>query len=127
MFVSDAGRAHGGFEFNAQYRAELNIERDSGVLRLTLEIGLGDTLDKHEYLVSNFKLRSEKISMKIDGFDVVLEWVESDLIWDHEYDNYYIASWGSDAPADEMRGAISPEIFPGLVSHYYVELRLRPT
>jgi len=127
MFVSDAGRSHGGFEYNALYKAELDIDHGNGVLRLVLESGLGDTLDKREYLVSNFKMTTERISMKIEGAEVVLEWVKSDLVWDHQYDNHYIAAWGGDAPAEEIRGVISPEIFPGLASHYYVELRLHPT
>lgn len=67
------------------------------------------------------------VSMKIEKVEVVLVWVESDVIRDHRYDNYYIAAWGSDAPVDEIRGVISPEILPELSSHYYVELRLRPT
>jgi len=41
-------------------------------------------------------------------------------------DGYYIASWGGDAPNEEIRGAISPEVF-GLPDHYYVELRLDAT
>jgi len=36
-----------------------------------------------------------------------------------------LASWGGDAPQNELSGSISPTIFPGLNSAWYVELRLR--
>ncbi|MEM2153786.1 MAG: hypothetical protein QXY76_02650 [Nitrososphaeria archaeon] len=63
--------------------------------------------------------------MKIDGKEVVLEFVEKDNVWNGQYNNYYIASWGSEAPKEEIIGKISPAIFYGLESHYYVELRLK--
>ena len=124
LFVSDAGRSHGGFEYNAEWDATLTIKGTTGNLKLTLRIGLGDVMTKHEYLVADFRRESDTVSMKIDGQTLVLIWVENDTIWNHEYDRYYIASWGSDSPRDEIRGTISPTIFTGLAPHYYEELRL---
>ncbi|MEM3504349.1 MAG: hypothetical protein QW134_09025 [Nitrososphaeria archaeon] len=125
FFVSDAGQSHGGFEYNAEWNATLSILDDRGILTLELNIGLGDALKKHEYNVTDFVIDSKRISMKIDGKEVVLEFVEKDNVWNGQYNNYYIASWGSEAPQEEIIGKISPAIFPGLESHYYVELRLK--
>jgi len=125
LFVSDAGRSHGGFEYNAEWNATLTMKGRAGVLRLVLHIGIGDALEKHDYTVTDFVKDSSKISMKIEGQLVVLIWQETETVWNHAYDRYYVASWGSDSPLEEIRGTISPLIFPGLVEHYYVELRLR--
>lgn len=125
MFVSDAGRSHGGFEYNAEWNATLNIQGSSGSLNLVLNIGLGDALTKHRYDVTEFKIDEKKIIMKIEGEMVTLILIEADEIWDHAFDNFYIASWGGDAPPEEIRGIIKPSIFQGLLNHYYIELRLR--
>lgn len=125
MFVSDAGRSHGGFEYNAEWNATLNIQGSRGSLDLVLNIGLGDALTKHHYDVTEFKMDEKKITMKIEGEMVTLILVEADEIWDHTFDGFYIASWGGDAPPEEIRGTIKPLIFQGLVDHYYIELRLR--
>lgn len=131
FFVSDAGRSHGGFEYNAEWNATLTIEDESatGTLELVLNIGLGDALKKHEYDVTDFTMEPSShvspntISMKIESQEVRLPWTDKDVVWNGAYDRHYIASWGGDASPDEIRGAISPTIFPGLASHYYVELR----
>jgi len=125
LFVSDAGQSHGGFEYNAEWNATLTAEGSAGTLKFVLNVGLGDALTKHEYRITDFIKESGKIRMRIDGQALVLVWIDNDAIWNRMYDNYYIASWGSDAPPEEMRGTISPKIFPGLADHYYVELRLR--
>jgi len=125
LFVSDAGRSHGGFEYNAEWNATLTIDGAAGSLKLVLSTGLDDALTKHEYSITEFKMDPNKISMKIDGQPLTLVWVENDTVWSHTYDGYYIASWGGDAPPEEMRGNISPQIFPDLADHYYVELRLK--
>jgi len=125
FFVSDAGRSHGGFEYNAEWDATLSLVGGDGVLTLELNVGLGDALKRHKYNVTDYSIDSKKISMKIDGKEVVLELVEKDKVWNGQFDNYYIASWGSDAPPEEIIGKISPTIFPGLELHYYVELRLK--
>ncbi|MGQ9781513.1 MAG: hypothetical protein ACUVQ8_04585 [Nitrososphaeria archaeon] len=125
LFVSDAGRSHGGFEYNAEWNATLSIEGEKGTLHLVLNIGLGDALEKHEYQVTDFEIDAKKASMKIDGTEVMLVLIEKDLIWDGRFDNYYVASWGGDTSQEEIVGRISPDIFLGLGPHYYVELRLK--
>jgi hypothetical protein len=125
FLASDAGQSHGGFEYVAVWDASLAIYGNSGRLMLSLSSGLGDALTRHEYFVSSFYSNQTHTALSIDGIPVVLVWTANDTVWNHSYDNYYIASWGGSAPPDEIRGAISPAIFPGLVGHYYVELRLR--
>jgi len=125
LFVSDAGRSHGGFEYNAEWEVMVKVDHGLGTMNLELTTGLGDALEKHEYHVEDISVESDRLTMKVEGQPIVLVWVDSDEIWDHMYDKYYIASWGGDAPPEELRGTISPTIFPGLADHYYVELRLR--
>lgn len=124
LFVSDAGQSHGGFEYTASYNVTLQVKDGSGVMRVNLTVGLGDTLTKHEYTISNFQVTKDKVTMKVDGQTVELPWTSNDAVWNHIYDNSYIASWGSDAPPQEMRGTIEPQVFPGVPDTYYVELRL---
>ena len=52
---------------------------------------------------------------------------QNDEIWNHQFDNNYIASWGGFAPENEIKGVISPIIFPGLPDFWYVELRIPAT
>ncbi len=127
LFVSDAGQSHGGFEYTASYNASVHVSNGHGLMNLTLFIGLGDTLTKHEFGITDFQMTSGGVSMKIDGQEVQMPWTANDTVWNHSFDDHYIASWGSDAPASELRGTISPLIFPGLPGTYYVELRLAQT
>lgn len=125
LFVSDAGRSHGGFEYNAEWNATLTVDGAIGSLKLVLHVGLSDALTRHEYRITDFVQEPGKVSLKIEGRPVVVVWTERDEIWGRIYDRHYIASWGSDAPLEELRGTISPAIFSGLVGFWYVELRLR--
>jgi hypothetical protein len=125
MFVSDAGKSHGGFEYTASWNASLNATGGSGTLNLLLSAGLGDVLTKHQFAVTDFAKNSTNISMKIDGQSLTLVWIDNDPIWNGTYNHYYVASWGGYAPQNETRGSISTMDFPGLTSFWYVELRLR--
>ena len=130
MFVSDAGQSHGGFEYNAEWAADLIVVGDTGMLRLTLKTGLGDALTKHEYTVTEFKkddltLAWRLISFDMNGNTVKLLLVPNDTVWDGQFSNYYIASWGAHAPDAEIRGLIRPTYFEGLADFWYVELRLK--
>ncbi|MFP3951014.1 MAG: hypothetical protein ACLFVP_02565 [Candidatus Bathyarchaeia archaeon] len=87
-----------------------------------LVIGLGDALEKHVYRFTDFQMSEDEISMRVEGQPVVLTWVEEDDIWNGEFNDYYIASWGGYAPPEEIRGMISADIFKGFAQHYYVEL-----
>lgn len=125
MFVSDAGRSHGGFEYTATWNASLELSGSTGTLSLLLNLGLGDALTEHQFAITDFTKNSTNVSMKIDGRPVTLVWIDDDQIWNGTFDRYYVASWGGDAPQNEVRGVISPTTFPGLSSPWYVELRLR--
>jgi len=134
LYVNDAGRSHGGFEYAGDYKVEV-VQACNGTvlvghiagLVFTLEVGLGDALEVHEL---QLKLSYDEVRDQIvlsDGDTTIrLIKVDTDTIWDHEWDGYYISSWGGDAPDEEIRGAISPNIF-GLGDHYYIELRLDAT
>jgi hypothetical protein len=125
MFVSDAGKSHGGFEYTASWNASLQVSGSAGTLTFALNVGLGDALTKHQFAVTDFTRNSTDVSMKIDGQSVTLVWVNNDQIWNGTYGHFYIASWGGYAPPNEIRGSISPTDFSGLTSFWYVELRLR--
>jgi hypothetical protein len=126
MFVSDAGRSHGGFEYTASWNATLFLTgKGTGTLDLALDLGLGDALNRHNFTITGFVRNSSTVSMLLDGQPVIMRWTTNDTVWNETYSNYYIASWGSDAPVNELIGKISPTMFPGLASFWYVELRLR--
>jgi hypothetical protein len=125
FFVSDAGESHGGFEFTAEYKTEFDVTNGRGTLIITQITGLGDPLEKHVYSITDLKINElDRITMNIDENPVELVFVESDEIWNHQFDNNYIASWGGFAPENEIKGMISPTIFPGLPDFWYVELRV---
>ena len=134
LHINDAGRSHGGFEYAAEYSVEVSQGCNGtvrtnhiAVLDFTLQIGLGDALSVHELRLKLLYDRDRnEVTLANESATIVLEKVAQDLIWNHAWDGYYVASWGGDAPEEEVRGQISPEIF-GLPSHYYVELRLWAT
>ena len=126
FFASDAGQSQGGFEYTASWNASMNIVGTTGVLNLSLNVGLGDPLKQHSFKVTEFKSNSvDNISFMLDSYRITMVNVTYDEIWNGSFDNYYAAAWGGDAPASEHIGTISPSAFPGLVNTWYVELRLR--
>lgn len=128
FFISDAGESHGGFEFTAEYKTEFDVTNGRGNLIITQIIGLGDPLEKHVYSITDLNIKkNNKITMNIDNYPVELIFVKNDEIWNHQFDNNYIASWGGFAPENEIKGVISPIIFPGLPDFWYVELRIPAT
>jgi len=80
-------------------------------------------MSQHGYNIILNKYTSEEMILLIDGKKVILEWVEYDDVWD-KWHNHYIASFGIYMSHDETIGIIETDIFPGLIDHYYVELRL---
>ncbi|MFX0170193.1 MAG: hypothetical protein ACFE89_12705 [Candidatus Hodarchaeota archaeon] len=112
---NDSGEPHGGWEATCQWNVSLTVKSGFGLLVVTPEPDLlnGEVLLKWNYHISGFQISEEQIVMAIDGHPVVLEFVENDTIW-NRYHNHYIS-----ATPD-----LSPTIFPGLMSHYYIELRL---
>jgi hypothetical protein len=94
-------------------------------LTITQITGLGDPLEKHVYSITDLKIKKfNKITMNIDEYPVELIFVKNDIIWNHQFDNNYIASCGGFAPENEIKGMISPIIFPGLPDFWYVELHI---
>jgi len=134
LHINDAGRSHGGLEYAADYGVEVTQACNGTVLTghiaglvFTLEAGLGDALEVHELqLKLSYDEIRDEIVLSDSDTTIRLIKVDVDTIWNHEWDGYYIASWGGDAPDEEIRGEISPEIF-GLPDHYYIELRLDAT
>jgi hypothetical protein len=112
---NDSGQHHGGWEASCQWNVSLTVKSGLGLLVVTPEPDLmnGEVLLKWSYRISGFQITEEQIVMAIDGHPVILEFVENDTIW-NRYHNHYIS-----ATPD-----LTPTIFPGLMSHYYVELRL---
>jgi len=120
--MNDCGQPHGGIEYAADYYANLSLHESFGTLHFELKVGLGDHLLQHNFSVEMLSYSYEEMSFLMDGNLVVMERVENDTIW-NTWHGYYIASHGSDLPNRSGIGVISPEYFPGLPSHYYVELR----
>lgn len=147
MFISDAGSSHGGFEFTASYNITfapasalppiqgeipMGAFRDSIVceegeliyLRIMLSVGLGDPLEVHGlYVYFDYLPGEDSVVLAKGGTVIELVKVDQDVVWNHTYDGYYVASWGGYAPDEEIRGSITPALF-GLPEHYYIELRL---
>ena len=93
FFISDAGESHGGFEFTAEYKSEFDVTNGRGNLIITQIFGLGDPLEKHVYSITDLKIKkNNKITLNIDNYPVELIFVKSDEIWNHQFDNNYIAS-----------------------------------
>ncbi len=123
LYTNDCGSARGGFEWAGEYRANLEILNGVGTLNLQKIAGLGDPLTEHHLKVEDFKIHDSKIEMKINGIRAVLIWTEKDKIWDGKYNSYYIGN-NSENPSEKI-GSLNPGSFPGLLEHYYVELRLK--
>lgn len=123
FYTNDSGSARGGFEWAGEYRIYMEIVNGVGTLHLEQTGGLGDPLTNHNLKVEDFRKDNYRIEMKINGFKAVLLWVEKDTIWDGTYNFHYIGN--NSENQFERIGSLSPRSFPGLLEHYYVELRLR--
>ena len=115
LYFNDSGDHHGGFEMAMQWNITLFLKEGLGQLIVTPEPDYmcNDVLLKWSYSIVGFQMSEQNIVMAIDGHSVVLEFVENETIW-NRYHNQYIS-----ATPD-----LSPTIFPGFLSHYYVEFRL---
>jgi hypothetical protein len=134
LYINDAGMSHGGFEYAAEYSVTVSQgcngtveEGHIAALDLALVRGLGDALQVHHLeLLLGSSTNVNEILLSGGGVEIRLVRQVEDLVWNHSWDGYYVASWGAYAPQGEIRGTISPGIF-GLPDHYYVELRLSAT
>ena len=125
LYACETGKPAADGGYNATWYAELAVDDDNGTLSFELVIGLEDRMAYKVYDVTNFSRDAGSVGMDIDGFHIDLEWVEEDVVWNGDFDDYYIASRGANASPLESRGAITAGIFHGFQQHYYVELRLR--
>ena len=118
FYFNDSGQHHGGWEATCQWNVSLTVKSGFGLLVVIPEpeFMANEMLVKWSYHISGFQITEEQIVMAIDGHPVVLEFVENDTIW-NRYHNHYISA----APD------LSPTIFPGFLSYFYVELRLAQT
>jgi len=123
FYVNDCGVSHGGFEWAGGYKASLVVHGDEGTLEITFTIGLGDYLTKHRYSASDFVEVAGNMSFKIEGRTASLVLVENDQIWGGKYNNYISGNNSDDL--SERIGWLPVEVFKGLKSHYYVDLRLK--
>ncbi len=98
----------------------------SGTMNLTLLGKTTDVLYQHDFQVSNFVVSPNNLTMTFSGASVSLGWINNNTVWKSLNDTYVGAS-GPSAPANQMRGSISPADFPGIPSGYYVVLSLSIT
>lgn len=123
FYTNDSGSAKGGFEWAGEYKASIEIVNGFGTLYLQQISGLGDPLTEHRLKVEDFEMDDSKIEMKINGFKAILLWTEKDRIWNGEYNFHYIGN--NSEIISERIGSLNPASFPGLLEHYYVELRFK--
>lgn len=121
MFVNEGGYANATSGATASYNVTLTAQKGSGSLLLTLVSGK-DLVQNHLLSFTNYTINTNVVSMAMGGHTVTLPWEDNDTIWNHLYDNNYIASGGPSAPASEIRGQVSASIF-GLQAGDYVEFR----
>ncbi len=121
FFVNEGGYANATSGASGSYNLTLTANSGSGTILFTFLSG-NDVVQNHVVTFTNYTIDSNKISMVIGGHTVILPWEDNDTIWNHQYDNNYIASSGPNAPPAEMRGQISASVF-GLPSNDYVEFR----
>jgi hypothetical protein len=117
LYFNDSGGSHGGFEMAAQWIVTLSIRGGIGVLVVAPDPNqLGNSaLKKWIYTITGFEINFESCVMALNGRVLTLPLVENDTVWNQFDHQYTIATPNLD-----------PEIFPGFLSHYYVELRLAP-
>ena len=123
FYANDCGISHGGFEWVGEYNAELDIFENEGTLNLEFAGGLGDFLERHNFLVTDFTETINSIQFYINEMPVILILTEHDSVWNGLYNNHYIANHSLDS--NEQIGTLPIEIFQGFVEFFYVELRLK--
>ncbi len=121
MFVSEGGHANATSGATATYNVTLTAQNGTGSLLLTFLSGK-DLVQTHLLSFSNYSITTSKVSMVISGHQTTMPWEDNDTVWNHHFDNNYIASGGPSAPAAEIRGQVAGSIF-GLPTGDYVEFR----
>jgi hypothetical protein len=125
LYVNEAGSPKEESNHTATYSANVTTADRVGFLFLVYDSGDGDQLTEHRFNVSGLSEDEGVLAFILEGSSIALDWVAEDLVWDGNYSNHFIASWGSEADPEEIHGSILALHFPGLVEDYYVELRLQ--
>jgi hypothetical protein len=121
LFVNEGGFSNATSTATAAYNATLTAQKGSGSVLLTFLSGT-DLVQNHLLSFTNYSINTNLVSMVVGGHSIALPWEDNDTVWNHQYDNNYIASSGPSAPAYEVRGHISASAF-GLPATDYVEFR----
>jgi hypothetical protein len=121
LFVNEGGYSNATSTETGSYNVTLTAQKGSGSLLLTFLSGK-DLVQNRLLSFSNYTINTNQVSMDISGHAITLPWEDNDTVWNHQYDNNYIASWGPSAPPYEVRGQVSVSVF-GLPATDYVELR----
>ena len=123
LFVNEGGYSNATSTQTGSYNVTLTAQKGSGSILLTFLSGTDLVQNQNHLLsISNYTIDTNKVSMVVGGHTITLPWQDNDTVWNHQYDNNYIASWGPSAPAYEIRGQITGSVF-GLPSAAYVEFR----
>jgi len=121
LFVNEGGYSNATSTQTGTYNVTLTAQKGSGSILLSFLSG-SDLVQNHLLAFTNYTIDTNKVSMAISGHTLTLPWEDNDTVWNHQYDNNYIASWGPSAPAYEVRGQVTGAVF-GLTSAAYVEFR----
>jgi hypothetical protein len=121
LFVNEGGYSNATSTRTALYNVTLTAQKGSGSLLLTFLSG-SDLVQNHLLYFTNYTIDSNDISMVMGGHAIAMPWEDNDTVWNHQYDNNYIASSGPSAPAYEIRGQLNASVF-GLPATDYVEFR----
>jgi hypothetical protein len=121
LFVNEGGYSNATSTKTASYNVTLTAQKGSGSLLLTFLSGT-DLVQNHLLSFANYTISTNHVSMVISGHAITMPWEDNDTVWNHQYDNNYIASSGPSAPAYEVRGQVSASVF-GLPAADYLEFR----
>jgi hypothetical protein len=121
LFVNEGGYANATSTSTGSYNVTLTAQKGTGSLLLTFFSGK-DLVSNHLLSFTNYSINTNQVSMVIGGHTIMLPWEDNDTIWNHRYNNNYIASRGPSAPAAEIRGQVDASVF-GLPSSDYIEFR----
>ena len=129
LFVSSAGSFTPGSlqtYVSATYNVTLSAVSGNGTMRLSILDNGTDIIQQNGFVVSDFVLTPNNLTMIFSGVSVNLGWINNGTVW-KALNETYIGAAGPNAPASQIRGSISPTDFPGVPSGYYVVLSLSIT
>jgi hypothetical protein len=121
FFINEGGYPNASASATASYNLTLTAQGGKGTVLFTLLSGT-DLIQDHAPTITNYTIDANKISMVVNGHTVTIPWEDNDTIWNHRYNNNYVASWGAKATSAAVRGHVDPSAF-GLPSKDYIEFR----